>query len=139
MDGSYFNIIVDPYPSITISGDSVLQTDGKTSAGAANFTLNADGTLQCNSASGPLVACVSNGHPYTQSFMFEAPADLDEYGFVVATCSIASGVLSCVWGPLNVFLLNPSDVVNGTQTGDTVDLGLPGDCCNPFTMQVVPT
>ena len=70
--------------------------------------------------------------------MFEAPADLGKYGFVLDTCSIAGGILSCVWGPLNVFYLNPSDVVNGTQTGYTVDLGLPGDS-TPFTIQVVPT
>ena len=70
--------------------------------------------------------------------MFEAPADLGEYGFVAVTCSISSGVLSCVFGSLNMFYLNPSNVVNGTQTGETVDLGLQGDS-TPFTIQTVPT
>lgn len=58
--------------------------------------------------------------------MFETPVGLGEYGFVVVTCSIVSEILSCVWGPLDVFYLNPSDVVHGTQIGDTVDLGFAG-------------
>lgn len=75
-DGSYFKLIPYPDPTITLSGDDVLQFGNKNSDGAANSTLNADGTLQCNSGSGPLYACVSNGHPYTQSLEFEDPADL---------------------------------------------------------------
>ena len=69
--------------------------------------------------------------------MFEAPADLDEYGFVVANCTVASEVLSCQWGPLDVFLFTPSNVVNGTQTGEIVQLGLAIDG-TPFTIKVVP-
>lgn len=138
LDGSYFKIIIDPYPTITISGDSALQIAGKTSAGAANFTLNTDGTLQCNTASGPLVACVANGHPETQTFMFEAPADLGKSGFVTDTCAIASGALNCTWGPLVDFLLTPSNVVNETQTGEIVKLALPEDGTQ-FTILVVPT
>ena len=137
-DGSYFRIIIDPFPSITISGDSAIQFANKSPVGAANFTLLADGTLQCNSPSGPLIACVSNGHPETQTFMFEDPDDLDEYGFVTATCAIASGVLSCQWGPLVDFLYGPSDIENGTQVGEYVFLGLVGDV-SPFTIRVVPT
>lgn len=70
--------------------------------------------------------------------MFEAPADLGRWGFVAATCAIAKGVLSCQWGPLTVFYYVSPEVVNGTQVGDEVDLGLPGDS-TPFTMRVVPT
>ena len=137
-DGSYFKSILDPFPAITISGDSVIQFASKTSVGAANFTLLGDGTLQCNSPSGPLVACVSNGHPETQSFMFEDPNDLDEWGFVTATCAITGGVLSCSWGPLVDFLYVPSDVENGKQVGEYALLGLPGDQI-PLTIKVVPT
>ena len=137
-DGSYFRSILDPFPAITISGDSVIQFANKSPVGAANFTLLADGTLQCNSASGPLVACVSNGHPITQNFMFEDPDSLDAYGFVTATCAIAGGVLSCQWGPLVDFFYTPSNVENGTQVGEYVRLGLVGDD-TPFTIRVVPT
>lgn len=137
-DGSYFRIIIDPFPVITISGDSAIQFANKSPVGAANFTLLADGTLQCNSPSGPLVACVSNGHPETQTFMFENPDHLGEYGFVTATCAIAGGVLSCQWGPLVEFLYGPSNIENGTQVGEYVFLGLVGDIV-PFTIRVVPT
>lgn len=138
LDGSYFGAILDTEPLITPSGDRVIHPVNKNPVGASNFTLLADGTLQCNSASGPLWACVSNGHPVTQPFMFEAPADLGRWGFVATTCAIAKGVLSCQWGPLTVFYYAPPVVVNGTKTRDGVDLGLPGDS-TPFTMQVVPT
>ena len=137
-DGSYFRIIIDPFPSITINGDSVIQFANKSPVGAANFTLLADGTLQCNSPSGPLVACVSNGHPETQTFMFENPDHLDEYGFVTATCAIASGVLSCQWFSLVDFVYTASNVENGTQVGEYVLLALAGDD-TPFTIRVVPT
>ena len=137
-DGSYFKTVLDPFPVITISGDSVIQFANKTPVGAANFTLLADGTLQCNSASGPLVACVSDGHPTTQTFTFENPNHLSEYGFVRATCAIAGGFLSCQWGPLVDFYYQPSNVVNGTQVGEYVLLGLVGDI-TPFTIRVVPT
>ena len=137
-DGSYFRSIIDPFPVITISGDSAIQFANKSPIGAANFTLLADGTLQCNSASGPLVACVSNGHPETQTFMFENPDHLGEYGFVTATCAIAGGILSCQWGPLVDFLYTPSNVENGTQVGEYVLLALVEDG-TPFTIRVVPT
>ena len=137
-DGSYFRSILDPFPVITISGDSVIQFANKSPVGAANFTLLADGTLQCNSASGPLVACVSNGHPVDQTFMFENPDHLGEYGFVTATCAIAGGVLSCQWGPLVNFYYAPSNIVDGKQVGEYVILGLVGDG-TPFTIRVVPT
>ena len=137
-DGSYFKSVIDPFPDITISGDSAIQFANKNPRGAANFTLLADGTLQCNSASGPLVACVSNGHPFTQTFKFENPDDLDEYGYVSATCAISSGVLSCQWGPLVDFYYQPSNIENGTQVGEYVLLGLVGDA-TPFTIRVVPT
>ncbi len=136
-DGSYFKLIPDPDPTITLSGDDVLQFGNKTSHGAANFTLNADGTLQCNSGSGPLYACVSNGHPYTQSLEFEDSEDLDEWGLVAVTCAIANRVLTCQWGPLVVFYFEPSDVVDGKQTGETLEIGVVGDG-TPFTIQVVP-
>ena len=137
-DGSYFRIIIDPFPVITISGDSVIQFANKSPVGAANFTLLADGTLQCNSASGPLVACVSDGHPTDQTFMFENPDHLGEYGFVRTTCAIAGGVLSCQWGPLVDFDYGPSNIVDGKQVGEYVGLGLAGDV-TPFTIRVVPT
>ena len=137
-DGSYFKIIPDPFPAITLSGDKALQFGGKNSVGAANFSLNADGTLQCNSASGPLYASVSNGHPYTQTLEFEAPADLGEWGLVAVTCQIAKGVLTCQWGPLVEFYFDPSNVVNGTQVGEILELGVVGDS-TPFTIEVVPT
>lgn len=81
---------------------------------------------------------MSNGHVFTQTFQFEPPANLDEYGLVAVTCAIAGGVLSCQWGPLDVFYLAPSDVVNGTQTGETVLFGETGDG-TPFTIKIVPT
>ena len=137
-DGSYFRSIIDPLPVITTSGDSVIQFANKSPVGAANFTLLADGTLRCNSASGPLVACVSNGHPLTQHLMFENPDHLDLYGFVTATCAITGGVLSCQWGPLVDFFYTPSNVENGTQIGEYVLLGLVEDG-TPFTIRVVPT
>ena len=137
-DGSYFRTILDPFPVITISGDSVIQFANKSPVGAANFTLLADGTLQCNSASGPLVACVSDGHPTTQTFTFENPNHLGEYGFVRTTCAIAGGILSCQWGPLVDFYYQSSNIVNGTQVGEYVLLGLVGDI-TPFTIRVVPT
>ena len=39
-----------------------------------------------------------------------------------------------------MFLLSLFNVVDGTQIGDTVDLGEPGDCstCPPFTMKILP-
>lgn len=137
-DGSYFKIILDPFPAITPSGDSVIQFANKTPPGAANFTLLADGTLQCNSPSGPLVACVSNGHPETQSFMFENPDDLDEWGFVTIPCAITGGVLSCSYGPLVDFLYSPSKIQDGKQVGEYALLALPSDG-SPFTIRVVPT
>ena len=137
-DGSYFKSIIDPFPDITISGDSAIQFANKSPVGAANFTLLADGTLQCNSAAGPIVACVSNGHPFTQTFKFENPDHLDEYGYVSATCAITSDVLSCQWGPLVDFFYLPSNIENGTQVGEYVLLGLVGDD-TPFTIRVVPT
>ena len=70
--------------------------------------------------------------------MFENPDDLDEWGFVTATCAIAGGVLSCQWGPLVDFLYTPSKVENGTQVGEYVLLALDGDG-TPFTIRVVPT
>ena len=136
-DGSYFKLIPDPDPTITLSGDDVLQFGNKNSDGAANFTLNADGTLQCNSGSGPLYACVSNGHPYTQSLEFEDPDDLDEWGLVAVTCAIADRVLTCQWGPLVVFYFEPSDVVDGKQIGEILEIGIVEDG-TPFTIQVVP-
>lgn len=45
-DGSYFKLIPDPFPVITISGDDAIQFGEKNSDGAASFTLNADGTLR---------------------------------------------------------------------------------------------
>lgn len=136
-DGSYFKIIPDPFPAITPSGDKVLQFGDKSPDGAANFTLSTDGRLQCNSESGPLYASVSNGHPYTQSLEFEAPEGLDKWGLVAVTCQIANRVLTCQWGPLVVFYFEPSNVVNGTQVGETLDIGVVGDY-TPFTIQVVP-
>lgn len=70
--------------------------------------------------------------------MFEDPADLGRWGFVAATCAIAKGVLSCQWGPLVVFYYGGPEVVNGTQVGDYVALGLPGDS-TPITIRVVQT
>lgn len=74
--------------------------------------------------------------------MFEAPEDLDEWGFVVTNCTIANKVLSCQWGPLVDFYYTPSNVENGTQVGEYVLIGLPpgnGMSSTPFTIQVVPT
>lgn len=140
-DGTYFKLILDPFPSITFSGDKILQIGGKTPAGAANFTLNADGTLQCNTDSGPIVASVYGGHPLTMSFAFEPSAEFDETGNVACTCQTAKKILTCQCNSLNTFYLQPSDIVNGTQDGNTVDIGPAGDTGGGtvFTLQVVPT
>ena len=139
-DGYYFKIIVDPAPLITISGAKALQIGGKTSQGAATFSLNADGQLFCHDVSGPLYGCVSDGHPTSQTFEFESfenePGD-NQYGMVRATCAIANSILSCAWGPLTDFDIGDSDIVNGTQVGEIVGLGDPA-YTTPFTIKVVP-
>ncbi len=53
------------------------------------------------------------------------------------TCAIANRILTCQWGPLVVFYFEPSDVVDGKQTGETLEIGVVGDG-TPFTIQVVP-
>ena len=133
LDGSYMNTILDPYPADTDSGDLALHFGGKTSKGAANFTLTADGYLRCNCASGPLYACVSNGHPVTQIMelsVFDNLAFENMYGMVPVTCQIAAKVLTCQWYSLVVWYFDDID-------GGFVDIGPVGDA--NFTLQVVPT
>ena len=136
-DGSYLQIIPDPSPLIQGSGDRVLQFGQKTPQGAANFTLNADGTLQCNSGSGPLVASISNGHPFTQKLQFEDPDDLTKSGLATVTCGIAGAVLTCQWYSLTGFYFEPSDVVDAKQLGDIVDIGPEGDGESLLNIKVV--
>ncbi len=56
--GSYMKLVPDPIPNNPLSADKALRFNYKNSTGAANFTLNDDGTLQCNSESGPLYASI---------------------------------------------------------------------------------
>ena len=58
LDGSYLNTVLDPYPGDTNSGDLALRFGGKTSSGAANFTLTADDYLLCNCATVHPVPCM---------------------------------------------------------------------------------
>ena len=142
-DNYYFKLITDPAPLITISGASALQFGSKTLHGAATFSLNADGALYCNNnVSNPLYACVSDGHTETQTLEFEYfanPEGENDYGMVTATCAIdaKSAVLTCEWYTLVDFYYNDSDVVNGTQEGEILLLGVAGDS-TPFTIKVVP-
>ena len=145
LDGLYFECVPDPQPVSGPDGpapDSVVMRLGtKTSKGASTFTLNADGTFQCNSNSGPKIAGVSNGHPYTQKMIMldpSGPYELNTYGYVSVTCAISGTVFTCQWYNLVLFFYEPSDVVNGTDIGGYVDLGDPSDGTG-FNMSVVYT
>ena len=63
---------------------------------------------------------------------------IHEFGYVTVTCAITGQVLSCQEYNLVNFLYEPSDIVNGTQLGEYVDLADPSDGAG-FTIKVVPT
>ena len=122
-----------------LSGDKALQFSNKNSTGAANFTLNDDGTLQCNSESGPLYASISETYPGVQTLEFEDPNELETWGLVAVTCEIALASLICSLGTLLEFYYNTPNVVDGMHIGGTLAIG-PLKDENTFTLiQVVPT
>lgn len=70
---------------------------------------------------------------------FANPEYVNRYDLVTATCAIAAdAVLTCQWGPLVDFYYDDSNIVNGTQVGEIVDLGVAGESI-PFTIKVIPT
>ena len=137
--GSYFKIIPDPDPINPLSGDQALQFNNKNSTGAANFTLNDDGTLQCNSDSGPLYASVSKDFPHMQTLKFEEPNELEKWGLVAVTCEIALASLICQWGPLVEFFYGPPNVVDGMHIGGMLEIEPLKDSGTFTLIQVVPT
>ena len=57
---------------------------------------------------------------------------------MTVTCAISGQVLSCQEYNLVNFLYEPSNIVNGTQLGEYVDLADPSDGAG-FTIKVEPT
>ena len=106
-----------------LSGDQALQFSNQNSTGAAYFTLNDDGTLQCNSEFGPLYASVSKSYPYVQTLEFEDPNELETWGLVAVTCEIALASLICSSGALVEYYYGPPTVIDGMHLGGVLQIG----------------
>ena len=101
--GSYLKLVPDPENLIPQSGDKALRFNYKNSTGAANFTLNDDGTLQCNSESGPLYASIPSGQVGDFPLEFQDPNELDNFGLVAVTCEVYFSILDCQVGEIRIF------------------------------------
>ena len=115
--GTYFKLVPNPYPANPLNSDKALQLGYKNSTGAANFTLNDDGTLQCNSESGPLYASLPGGELGGSTWEFEEPSELDRWGLVALPCSMGGANLDCQLGPLRVPYLGDDGILGMGQVG----------------------
>ena len=126
MPGYYFKLVPNPYPSDTLNGDQAIGLDPhyQNSTGAANFSLNADdGTLQCNSDSGPLYASVPAGRAGNFILEFEHPSELERWGLVAVNCSGSFTFLDCRVGGEEVFYYDEGNnvlVLGPVETGEFV-------------------
>ena len=115
--GAYFKLVPNPYPANPLNSDKALQAGYKNSTGAANFTLNDDGTLQCNSDSGPLYASLPGYEVTDLTWEFEDPSELDRWGLVALTCSIGDANLLCQLGGLRVPYLGDDGILGMGAVG----------------------
>lgn len=102
----------------------------------STFNLNADGTLQNEFSGG--IANIFAGGTY-QTLIFSGETFAEESGNTVSLCDIVGGALTCHTGADTVFFVCPSQVISGTLTGGTVDVGpmtRPG--CTPLSLLAVP-
>ena len=124
---TYFKLVDNPYPANPLHSDKALQFGFNNSMGAANFTLNDDGTLQCNSDSGPLYASLP-ASKIDEYWEFEDPSELVRWGLDALTCSIEDLSLLCRLGMLRIPFVD----------GDGfLEMGAPG--VQFVLLQVVPT
>ena len=115
--GTYFKLVPNPNPANPLNRDKALQLGYKNSTGAANFTLNDDGTLQCNSDSGPLYASLPGGELGGSTWEFEEPSELDRWGLVALPCSMGGANLDCQLGALRVPYLEDDGILGMGQVG----------------------
>lgn len=109
--GLYLKLIPNPFPANPLHSDKALQFNYRNSTGAANFTLNDDGTLQCNSESGPLYASIPGGQFGDFILEFEHPSELDRWGLVAVNCAIYNSLLDCRLGSEKVFYYDGTDEI----------------------------
>ena len=115
--GTYFKLVPNPYPNNPLYSDNLLQLGYKNSTGAANFTLKEDGTLQCNSESGPLYASLPSGKVGDFPWEFQDPSELDESGLGALTCSFGGGWISCQLVPLQVPFVTDDGILSMGSRG----------------------
>ena len=115
--GTYFKLVPNPYPADPLNSDKALQLGYLNSTGAANFTLNDDGTLQCNSESGPLYASLPGGEVSDLTWEFEDPSELNRWGLVALTCSMGGKNLDCRLGVLRVPYVGDDGILGMGQVG----------------------
>lgn len=103
----------------------------------STFNVNADGTLQ-NEFIGGIANIFPGGDTYNTPF-FRSEAYVEQAGNIKSICGVVGGTLECRTGADTVFFICPPQVISGTLTGGTVDVGPmtePG--CTPITLLVVP-